>query len=150
MTTTPAQAAKDYQLFTLAMAARNCPDELEFGDRLEAFHEECTPNIICDLLRRAGFSGNVGAGKVTTLNAGYHLREIAKGELGTISKIREELEELEDAAQQGVLIMQLVELSDMIGAMEAYLQDIAPSMSLQDLIAMQKVTKRAFVNGHRK
>ena len=39
------------------------------------------------------------------VNPGYHLRAIRKGKLGEVSKIREELEELEDATEQGVRIM---------------------------------------------
>lgn len=80
---------------------------------------------------------------------GYHLAEITKGELGEISKIREELEELEDAVHQGVKIMALVELSDMLGAIEAYLEQHHSGITLDDLYAMSEVTKRAFKNGRR-
>ncbi len=48
---------------------------------------------------------------------GYHLKIIQKGTLGKISKIREELEELEDANKQQVVLMELIELSDLYGAM---------------------------------
>lgn len=81
---------------------------------------------------------------------GYHLRKIPRGIYGEISKIREELEELEDASGQGVRVMCLVELSDMIGAIEAYLQNLVPGWTIQDLMDMKNVTRRAFVNGHRK
>ena len=81
---------------------------------------------------------------------GYHTREIKRGVLGTSSKIREELEELEDAEDQGVKVMALVELSDMIGAIDSYLDHNFADVTLQDLIKMHEVTKRAFVNGHRK
>lgn len=80
---------------------------------------------------------------------GYHKREIAKREFGTLGKITEELEELADAKEQGVKIMELVELSDLIGAIEGYLENNHPGISLQDLIAMSEVTKRAFKNGRR-
>ncbi len=80
---------------------------------------------------------------------GYHLREIKRGVLGTSSKIREELEELEDAELQGVKLMVLQELSDIIGTVRAYLETNYPSIHLDDLIAMNAVTKRAFDNGHR-
>jgi hypothetical protein len=37
--------------------------------------------------------------------AGYHKRDITPGVFGEISKIREELEELEDAYERGICIM---------------------------------------------
>lgn len=81
---------------------------------------------------------------------GYHLREIKRGVLGTSSKIREELEELEDAEEQGIKVMALVELADMIGAIDLYLEHNFADITLQDLIRMSEVNQRAFKNGHRK
>ncbi len=81
---------------------------------------------------------------------GYHLASIQRGELGEPSKIREELEEFIDATNQGVSIMALVELSDMLGSVEAYLAKHHPSIGLDDLKAMSDVTKRAFQNGRRR
>ena len=81
---------------------------------------------------------------------GYHLREIKKGVLGETSKIREELEELEDAEEQGVAVMALVELSDLVGAIQAKLDKDWPGKSINDLMNMAIVTKRAFINCHRK
>lgn len=83
------------------------------------------------------------------MKPGYHLREIRKGHLGDISKIREELEELEDAHDQGVKVMELVELSDLLGAIDAFLFKHHKGMTIDDLVAMHKVTKRAFENGRR-
>lgn len=80
---------------------------------------------------------------------GYHMTEIEKGVLGEASKVLEETNEFVDAAAQGVSIMALVELSDLVGAIEAYLAKHHPSMSLDDLRAMSFVTKRAFENGRR-
>ena len=80
--------------------------------------------------------------------AGYHLRKITKGVLGELSKIKEELEEAEDAQAQGVKILLLVELSDMIGAIKAVAEK--NGSSLEDLLAMQAVTERAFKSGERK
>lgn len=79
---------------------------------------------------------------------GYHLQPIEKGILGDPSKIREELNELEDAIAQGVKIMIHCELADPYGALEAVAEKHGLSMS--DLVAMSDVTKRAFKNGHRK
>jgi hypothetical protein len=80
---------------------------------------------------------------------GYHVYEIEKGEIGEISKIVEEVAELIDADAQNIKIMQLVELSDLIGAVESYLEKRHPATTLQDLIAMSNVTKRAFKSGRR-
>jgi hypothetical protein len=80
---------------------------------------------------------------------GYHLHPIPKGELGELSKLQEELDEAKDAAQQGVRLMVLQELSDLVGAVEAYLAKHAPDTSLLDLAAMAAVTRRAFNSGRR-
>lgn len=80
---------------------------------------------------------------------GYHMRNIDKGVLGDPSKIFEEVEEFMDAVDQKVSVMALVELSDLMGAVDAYLAKHHPSISFDDLRAMSDVTKRAFVNGRR-
>ena len=82
-------------------------------------------------------------------NKGYHLDSIEKGVNGELSKIQEELDELKDAEKQGVTVMQLVELSDLIGSIELYLEKHFPYVTLEDLIKMKDVTKRAFINGKR-
>lgn len=81
---------------------------------------------------------------------GYHLDKIKKGELGKSSKIMEEVLELIDSEKQGVKIMALVELSDLIGAISSYLELNYPDISLSDLLKMSEVTKRAFKSGARK
>jgi hypothetical protein len=63
-------------------------------------------------------------------NPGYHLVAIARGELGELSKIREELDELEDAMSQGSRIMAQVELSDMLGAIEAFRDRHLPAVAI--------------------
>lgn len=80
---------------------------------------------------------------------GYHLRHIEKGELGEVSKILEEANELLDAHEQGVKIMALVELSDLLGAINAYLTKHHPGTDLKDLQEMSAVTARAFRSGTR-
>lgn len=79
--------------------------------------------------------------------AGYHLKPIKKGILGEASKIREELEELEDALAQDCLIMATLELSDIYGALE----EVAFSfgITMDDVKKMSDITKRAFINGER-
>jgi len=80
---------------------------------------------------------------------GYHLRVIARGTLGELSKIQEELEEAQDAWAQGSKVMALVELSDLVGALEAVLVKHFPGMTLTDLQHFAGITRRAFENGHR-
>lgn len=80
---------------------------------------------------------------------GYHLRKIEKGTVGEVSKIVEEANELLDAHEQGVRIMELVELSDLYGAMVRYLEKYYPDMSMKDIKGMHKVTRRAFDNKRR-
>jgi len=79
-------------------------------------------------------------------NPGYHLTKIQKGKLGEISKIQEELDELKDAESQHCKLMMLVELSDLYGAIEAFLNKF-PGISMNDLADMHFITKRAFQNG---
>lgn len=81
--------------------------------------------------------------------SGYHLTPISRGVPGEISKIREELEELEDAAMQGIKVMELCEVSDMIQAVRLYLRKYHPGYSLEDMIKMADVTERAFISGSR-
>ena len=79
---------------------------------------------------------------------GYHKTQIKKGELGKASKIREEYEEFMDAKDQDNPVMELVELSDLLGAIEAYTKR-RYNLRLEDLMVMTRATQRAFRNGHR-
>lgn len=81
---------------------------------------------------------------------GYHLTPISKGKLGEVSKIVEEVTELQDASDQGIKVMVLAELADLYGAMDAYLNANFPGITMTDLAAMAIVTKRAFDSGDRK
>lgn len=78
---------------------------------------------------------------------GYHTVEIKRGELGKSSKIREELDELQDAEKQGVKILIHCELADLYGA----LRECAASydLTMEDLRAMVDLTKSAFEVGQR-
>lgn len=82
-------------------------------------------------------------------NPGYHLDRIPKGTVGEATKIHEEALEFMDAVAQGAEVMALVELSDLHGAVEAYLARHHPSVSISDLATMARITQRAFRNGHR-
>ena len=79
---------------------------------------------------------------------GYHRKLITKGVFGEFSKIEEEFAELQDAREQGVKIMELVELADLLGAIEGYLQQ-KYHLSLSDLEQMKDLTKKAFQDGTR-
>lgn len=78
---------------------------------------------------------------------GYHLINIEKGKLGTLSKIQEELDELKDAEKQNSKIMMMVELSDLYGAIEEYCKQ--QNLTMEDLKIFSDITKRAFKNGRR-
>lgn len=80
---------------------------------------------------------------------GYHTKTIKKGILGTSSKIQEELDELIDAESQECKILALCELSDLVGAIESYLINNYPNISINDLMQMSNLTKSAFNDGTR-
>lgn len=80
---------------------------------------------------------------------GYHLSDIPRGEIGELSKVQEELLEALDAERQRNPLMVLQELSDMVGAVQAYLEKHHPSLSLESLTTMAEATKKAFENGRR-
>lgn len=79
---------------------------------------------------------------------GYHLRKIEKRQVGTIEKIIEEVEEYQDAMEQGCKVMALVELCDIYGALEMVAEK--HNLTMDDLKSMAKITRRAFEDGSRK
>ena len=79
---------------------------------------------------------------------GYHLKDIEKGVYGEFSKIKEEFEELSDAFEQDAKLLQLCELADLVGAIEAYSEKHLGS-SLHDIIVFSKQTKEAFQENKR-
>ncbi len=81
---------------------------------------------------------------------GYHVRDIPKGKVGEPSKIIEEAYEILDAHEQGVKVMTQVEMSDLYGALDRYREKYHSELTMKDLHAMYKVTRRAFDNGKRK
>jgi hypothetical protein len=83
--------------------------------------------------------------------AGYHQVEIPRGKFGEISKIGEEFLELKDAVDQNNRIMALLELSDLIGAIEGFVEhEFNNTVSFDDLLKMKDATHRAFKEGKRK
>lgn len=79
---------------------------------------------------------------------GYHNALIQKNSIGTFEKILEEFEELKDAKMSKNKIMELVEISDLIGAIQLYIKK-EYNMTMDDLDVMNKTTQRAFLNGRR-
>ncbi len=77
----------------------------------------------------------------------YHLTTIPKGVLGEVSKIQEEYLELMDAYSQNNKVLEICELCDLIGSIEAYAQSY--NLTLNDLIKMKEANKRAFQDGSR-
>lgn len=90
---------------------------------------------------------NLELNKRTTF-MGYHVSKISKGVLGEASKIREEYEEFMDAVEQDDKVLQLCELSDLIGAIES-MAELKFNMTLDDLIKFSNKTKGAFNEGSR-
>jgi hypothetical protein len=78
---------------------------------------------------------------------GYHKEQIEKGVIGEFSKIREEYEELRDAVNQDNTILSLCELSDLIGAIECYIEQW--NLKIEDLKKFSNKTKEAFKEGKR-
>lgn len=79
---------------------------------------------------------------------GYHRVKIEKGEIGEISKITEEYEELIDAYFQSDKIMIICELSDLVGAIEEYAKKF--NLTIEDIKKFSDKTKSAFLDGSRK
>lgn len=80
---------------------------------------------------------------------GYHLAQISKGVVGESSKIKEEVAEFLDAESQGSRVMVIIELSDLLGAVETYIEKQKLGVAVEDLLIMSRITQRAFRNGHR-
>jgi phosphoribosyl-ATP pyrophosphohydrolase len=79
----------------------------------------------------------------------YHKNKIIKGELKEFSKIVEEFSELVDAYEQGDKVLQICEMTDLIGAIGLYSKDKF-NLTIEDLIDFSNKTKEAFKSGKRK
>lgn len=88
-------------------------------------------------------------GLTAPVKSAYHTRVIPRGEFGEVSKIHEELAEVEDAIEQNNPLLILCELADLLGAIEGYSKKHY-SMSLAELYKMTELTRRAFESGQRK
>lgn len=74
----------------------------------------------------------------------YHKNVIEKGILGEISKIQEEYDELYDAYLQEDKILQICELTDLIGAIESFAENKF-GLTISDLKKFSDKTKSAFI-----
>lgn len=80
--------------------------------------------------------------------SGYHQRGFVKGQIGEVSKIFEEFEEFKDAVKVDDKILQLCELSDLMGSIDEYVRQTF-NLCLEDLIKNNHKTKKAFEVGRR-
>ena len=113
-------------------------------------YHEANSNSAKDDVHQSKFEEILNEEKEAESNiVGYHKAEIKRGKYGTLSKIQEELDEAKDAEEQDIDIMLLVELSDLYGAIEGYLNEKFPNVTMDDLKAFSDVTKRAFRSGRR-
>jgi phosphoribosyl-ATP pyrophosphohydrolase len=97
-----------------------------------------------------GKAASISTTQETCQKKGYHVANIPKGVIGEASKVVEETAEFIDAVSQQNDVMALVELSDLYGAMEAFLEKHHPTIQMSNLKVMSDVTKRVFKNGYRK
>lgn len=74
---------------------------------------------------------------------GFHKVKIKKGKYGELSKIREELDEAFDAEEQGQDLMLLIELSDMLGAIDAVARKYG--MTLNQLIKFAELRSKVAI-----
>jgi hypothetical protein len=81
------------------------------------------------------------------MEEGYHKRKISKGIYGEISKVQEEIDEFCDAKDQNIKIMEMLELSDIYGALESVAESYG--LNMEDLQKMSNSTKNAFRTGKR-
>jgi len=77
----------------------------------------------------------------------YHTKNIIKGTFGEFSKIAEEFFELEDAFNQSDKVLQICEMTDLIGAIEEYAKKW--NLSIIDLKKFSDKTKNSFISGKR-
>jgi hypothetical protein len=150
LVTTPNDLKKGFDPNRLTFAAFDVEtiDRIQQAD-LVLFEFDGRTYILKNRLSSINWPGFVKEQTVASLNnPGYHTIDIPKGELGEFSKIKEECLELEDALNQGSEVMALVELADLYGAIESYLEK-HHKLTVGDLKKFSDITKRAFINGRR-
>jgi hypothetical protein len=97
-------------------------------------------------------AGSQGVSDVVIVSAdvrrGYHRSKIPKGTYGEFSKVEEELAELRDAQEQGCRILELVEITDLYGALAGYVE-AKYGMTMDDVKQMAELTRSSFRDGTR-
>lgn len=71
----------------------------------------------------------------------WHKREIKRGVYGEFSKVLEEVQETEDALEQKNKLMYLIELSDIVGAIEGIIENYG--LTLEELITFSDKVKES-------
>ncbi len=74
----------------------------------------------------------------------WHNKDIEKGVYGEFSKVIEETQEASDALEQNNYLMYLIELSDIVGAIEGIAENY--NLSLEDLINFSNKVKESKKN----
>lgn len=85
-----------------------------------------------------------------TVAKAYHIMDIPKAPSGSFFKIYEEVFEMLDAIKQENKLMELQELSDMIGACKQYINTNYNDITFNDILKMTEATERAFKSNKRK
>lgn len=80
---------------------------------------------------------------------GYHTYNIPKSNYGTLDKVTEEYLELMDARLLESPVLELVELTDLIGAIAGY-ANARYNITLDELVKFSKMTSDSFKSGKRK
>jgi hypothetical protein len=74
----------------------------------------------------------------------FHTYDIGKGVYGELSKIKEELEEAFDAERQGQELMLLIELSDIVGAVEGVAKKYG--FTIEQLLTFARLRSEVAIN----
>jgi len=69
----------------------------------------------------------------------FHIKKIKRGKYGELSKILEEVEEAIDAEFQKDRVMLLIELSDIVGAVEGVLKKQKFNITVEELIKFARL-----------
>lgn len=129
----------------------NCPAEAKFENGFRKFLERppMTMEELSKLLGKSPKWIDNQLGKAQPEKHGYHTSDIPKGKAGEFSKITEEYHEALDAHENNNPVMLLLELADMLGAVERFLEVQHPTVTLDDVVKQAKLTNEVFRRGLR-
>lgn len=123
------------------------PQDGKYLDNLKRINER-PPATVEQLAQAVGRSVDWVKGHIKPKH-GYHTSDIPKGKAGEFSKIEEEFFEAKDAFETKNPVMLLLELSDMVGAIERFLDRHYPGIDLDDIVTQAKLTNEVFKRGYR-